>query len=151
MYLNTREYFRELIIQSAKSLKQKNSKIKCSFFMWFSFDLLIKLAVFEAIFSTRLECSFNSCPPVSSVVLHLLHSFRVYFFPFKNPPTFFKSYRFKSTFFNFFQNVLDWGQIKNRNIRGNFGSDFLYSFRVYFHIFPTRFECIFTSSHSFRV
>ena len=33
-------------------------------------------------FSTRFECSFMSCPLVSSVVFHLLHSFRVYFFIF---------------------------------------------------------------------
>ncbi len=31
------------------------------------------------IFSTRFECSFTSSPLVSSVVLHLLHSFRVCF------------------------------------------------------------------------
>ncbi len=32
------------------------------------------------IFSTRFECSFTSSPLVSSVVLHLLHSFGVWFF-----------------------------------------------------------------------
>ncbi len=32
------------------------------------------------IFPTLFECSFTSSPLVSSVVSHLLHSFRVYFF-----------------------------------------------------------------------
>jgi hypothetical protein len=33
-------------------------------------------------FSTRFECSFKSSPPGSSVNVHLLHSFRVWFYIF---------------------------------------------------------------------
>jgi hypothetical protein len=42
--------------------------------------LLHSFRVYFDIFSTRFECSFTSFPLVSSVVLHLLHSKRVYFF-----------------------------------------------------------------------
>ncbi len=46
------------------------------------YENLIRLAMekpceAKVIFPTRFECSFTSFPPVSSVVLHLLHSFRV--------------------------------------------------------------------------
>ena len=36
----------------------------------------------KGIFATRFECDFSSSPLVSSVVFHLRHSFRVWFFIF---------------------------------------------------------------------
>jgi hypothetical protein len=83
------------------------------------------LGLFSAIFSTRFEFVFTSSPPVSSVVLHLLNSFRVCFHTF--------STRFECVF------------ISSPLVSSVF-SHLLHSFRVCFHTFSTRFECVFTPS-----
>jgi hypothetical protein len=42
----------------------------------------LEASVWFFLLPTRLECSFASSPLVSSALLHLLHSFRVYFLSF---------------------------------------------------------------------
>ena len=42
-------------------------------------DSHVSMVYLKQVFSTRFECIFTSSPPVSSVFLNLLHSFRVYF------------------------------------------------------------------------
>ncbi len=93
------------------------------------------------IFPTRLECGFTFSPPVSSVVLYLFpgdnfqekqklqskqinKGLRDLIHPFRIPT------RFECIFTSF-------------PLVSSVVSQLSHSFRVYFHIFPTRFECDF--------
>ncbi len=65
------------------SVKNENTLEMCNEFSPFIIRHKLKRTDRFHIFSTRFECIFTSSPLVSSVFLHLLNSFRVYFFKFR--------------------------------------------------------------------
>ena len=112
-----------------------------------------KLKIFKIIleiFNTRFECGFPSSPLVSSVVSHLLCLLRAFSIFSTRFECSFKSSSLVSSVASLVQlgclcstnNATNYPQIldhEHQKLKSK--TCFLHSFRVYFYIFPTRFEC----------
>jgi hypothetical protein len=138
-----RTSFRLLLIAMIKTLKSMGS------FAVLMFLTICVFALTGHIFPTRFELDFISVPLVSSVISYLFHSFRVWF----SGMTFFGG-RFQFSTADF-TSMADSPTCElpdcdiprsdqSSPLVSSVFSHLLHSFRVYFHIFSTRFECGFS-------